>query len=408
MKNISLFIFGVLFMPTVYAWKNWAGNQNCKATIVMPKNKEELIGYIKKAKIDKKTVRAIGSGHSWSDIVCNSGYLINTDKLNKVVSVNKQKNQVTVEAGIKLSELNKKLHELNLSLSNQGAITKQSLAGAISTATHGSGKTGTLASFITKVELVDSDGNLKTLCSCENTDLFIAARTSIGSLGIMTELTVQCEPLFKVKQEYKTVSWQEFLDSYEKLVAENDYIEFYWYVNNDLVDMTITNKVSNRTRIRESKEYSIDYSYKLLAGSRGSVYMEEEIAMARARFVEAAKAARQLVQQEAQKSSLFSGILFRFVSGEQQNILSPASKQDVVYFSITTSSTIGYESFFKRYYDLMIKFKGRPHWGKINYLTKKDAQELYGDDLAQFIEIRKKLDSHGLFSNEFTKRIFGW
>jgi L-gulono-1,4-lactone dehydrogenase len=408
-KLFFLLLIGANHMVVAKRWKNWAGNQVCQATIVTPKNTQELTNVIKKARQENKHVRAFGAGHSWNNIVCTDGYLINTSKLNKVVSVDLKKNQVTVEAGIKLEDLNKKLEKLKLSLSNQGAITKQSLAGAISTATHGSGKTGTLASFITKVQLVAADGKIHNFCACENADFFSASRTSIGSLGIMTELTVQCEPLFKVIREYKTTSWQGFLSSYEELIEKNDYIQFYWDINDDTVTMTIHNRFDNKHRTTTiNNPKNIDYSHKLLAGVLNEIYMEEEIAIPRNKFIEAAKAARELVKQEYKKSSFFSGILFRFVSAESNNILSPASEQDVVYFSITTGTRTGYQDFFKHYYNHMLKYDGRPHWGKINYLTKQDAQKLYGHNFDKFIAIRKKLDPDGLFSNEFTKDIFGW
>ena len=384
-------------------WQNWAKNQSCTAQIVTPKNTQELTAIIKKAAEESATVHAFGSSHSWSDIVCVDGYLINTDKLNKVVGVDLEKKQVTVQAGIKLNDLNKELAKLDLCLSNQGAITKQSLAGAISTATHGSGTTGTLASFITNVQLLTADGSLKNFAATENSELFGAVRTSMGTLGIMTELTVQCEPLFKVQREDKKSTWNTVLKNYKKLLEDNDFMEFYWNVSDDSVDIKIHNRVSQKTKARNSGD-----SYAMLAGTLIAKYVEEEIAIPQHRFIQAAQAARELVQKEHAKNSMFDGILFRFVSGEEHNILSPASGRDVVYFSITTSSKKGYEQFYKEFYDLMLQYEGRPHWGKINYLTKTDVKKLYGTNYDQFVAARKKLDPTGMFSNNFTQRIFGW
>ena len=389
-------------MPThTKEWQNWAKNQTCNAPIVTPKNTQELTEIIKKAQ--KDTVHAFGSSHSWSDIVCVDGYLINTDKLNKVVGVDLEKKQVTVQAGIKLNDLNKELAKLDLCLSNQGAITKQSLAGAISTATHGSGKTGTLASFVTNVQLLTADGNVRNFSATENSELFNATRTSMGTLGIMTELTVQCEPLFKVQRETKTSTWNTVLKNYKKLLEDNDFMEFYCNVSDDSVDIKIHNRVSQKTKARNTGN-----SYEMLAGTLIAKYVEEEIAIPQHRFVAAAQAARQLVQKNYAKSSMFDGILFRFVSSEKDNILCPASERDVVYFSITTSSKKGYEPFYREFYDLMLQYEGRPHWGKINYLTKTDVKKLYGTHYDQFVAARKKLDPTGMFSNNFTQRIFGW
>lgn len=418
-KNIFILVTMGTMINFLHAkpWHNWANTQQCNPTIITPSTVQELITIIEKAKKEGAKVHAVGSGHSWSDIVCMDGYLINTNKLNKIISVDQANKQVTVQAGIKLYDLNEQLAQLGLCLSNQGAITKQSLAGVVSTATHGSGKTGTFASFITKVQLLTADGKLLTISETENSELFGAARTSIGSLGIMTELTVQCEPLFMVQQEKQTSTWSSFAKNYKDLLNNNDYMQSYCYAN-DNVEILMHNRVTpeeknNQTVVQKISNKlpflkNTDYSYTMLSGTLWAIYMEEEIAIPLSRFVEAANAARALIQEQSESSRMFDGILFRFVSGETQNYLSPATDRDVVFFSITTASRSGYEPFYKKFYDLMLQYNGRPHWGKINYLTKADAQKLYGGNFEKFIGIRKKLDPNGMFSNAFTKRIFGW
>lgn len=392
----------------VYAeWKNWAKNQRCTTSIVTPKNTQELIDIVKKAAQEHKTIRAYGTGHSWSNIVCNDGYILNTDKLNNIISVDKNKRQVTVQAGIKLKDLNEQLAQHGLSLSNQGAITEQSLAGVVSTATHGSGKTGTFASFITQIQLLTADGNLKTISATQNNEFFPAVRTSIGMLGIMTELTIQCEPLFQVQRTIKTMNWQQIVQEYENLLTLHDYMQFYWYVSDNSVSVLIHDRIPSEKKIDPEPQKNGN-SYSMLSGNIETIYVEEEIAIPRPYFIQAAQEAQKLVQQSFNKDKMFSGILFRFVQAEKDNILSPAADRDVVFFSITTQSTQGYEAFYKEFYTAMLKFNGRPHWGKINYLTQKDTQKLYGDNYTQFVALRKKLDPQGVFSNEFTKQVFGW
>lgn len=413
---ITLFFFIGWQRGMVKQWKNWAGNQRCTVTMVTPHTIQELISCIDQAKKEGKTIRAYGSGHSWNDIVCTDYYLINTDKLHKVIAVDLGKKQVTVQGGIKLKHLNKELAKIGLCLSNQPAITEQSLAGVVSTATHGSGKTGTMASFVTKVQLLTADGKLITISETENRDLFGAVRTSLGSLGIMTEITVQCEPLFKLHQENRTSNWNTIIKEYKQLLANNDYMQFYWNASDDSVDIILYNRVPNTTKkaslttkIKELLPFrKTDYSYKMLSDDLLVTYMEEEIALPIDRFIEAAQAAQELVRKEYQKNPLFSDILFRFVRAEKNNYLSPAANQDVVFFSITTPSIRNYEQFYQKFYHLMLNYGGRPHWAKINYLTKETAQQLYGTNFEQFIRVRKKLDPQGLFSNSFTKRIFGW
>lgn len=191
-------------------------------------------------------------------------------------------------------------------------------------------------------------------------------------------------------------------------------MQFYWNASDDTIDITTHNRFNDMNaslaqKVRNALPFkNIDYSYKMLAGTLWVIYMEEEIAIPRHNFVQAAQAVRELVKKELQKSSMFTGVLFRFVSRDPHNYLSTAGDHDVVFFSITTPSRSGYESFYKEFYNAMLPYGGRPHWGKINYLTKEDTQQLYGENYDKFVAVRKKLDPHGMFSNAFTKRVFGW
>src|SRR6185295_2294743 len=150
-------------------WSNWGKNQTCQPRkIWYPENLEELKTILKEAYNKKINVRAYGAGHSWSNIVPTSGYLINTDRLNRLLEVDLEKNQVRIEAGMPLHELNRYLEEQGLALQNLGRVTVQSIAGATATGTHGTGHTATLASFITEVELLSADGTLHTISSTQN------------------------------------------------------------------------------------------------------------------------------------------------------------------------------------------------------------------------------------------------
>ena len=185
--------------PTDAAWTNWALNQTCNPKeIVKPKSDKELINFIKKANKENSKVRVVASGHSWTDIVC-SEYLVDMQNFNKVLNIDQENKTVKVQAGMKTCDLNKELAKENLALPNQSAIDIQTIAGAVATATHGTGHTGTLSSFIKDIELVSSDGKLHKLSDNKNPDYLAAARVAIGSLGVITALTLQCEPLFELK-----------------------------------------------------------------------------------------------------------------------------------------------------------------------------------------------------------------
>lgn len=377
-------------------WNNWGKTQSCKVQhIFYPANKQELVDAVKQASKEQRTINAYGSGHSWSNIVC-ADYLINTDKLNNIIAIDKEKKRAKVQAGIKIYELNKALAKQGLALENLAATTAPSLAGIISTATHGSGHTGTLASFVSEIELITTEGNSLILSPAEHPSEFAAAVTSMGSLGVIYAITVQCVPLFKIKQQYRATSWDDVKSHYQKWHKDHDYFQFTYDPYNEEVIIYTADKVNINDK-------SGTFAYEVLGKPSHSLYKEEEIAVPIENIIEAAQATINLVKNYEKKGFTIHQILFRFVSADQNNYLSPATGRDVVYISIT-SETVN-EDFYKEFQTIMLVYKGRPHWGKINYLNYDLVHQLYGENLEKFIQVKKKLDPKNIFSPQFTKQI---
>lgn len=394
----------------MFLWKNWGGNQECYAQIIYPQNEYELIDFIQKIKNENVKVHAFGSRHSWSDIVCAKDYLIDIQNLNEIISIDKKNKIVRVQAGIKLNKLNQILAENNLALKNQAQITNQTLSGAVCTGTHGSGKSGTFASFIKEVKLLAPTGITYNISETENSHLLGASKTNIGTLGIVLEYELECRTLFKTKQEYLYCDWQTILQEYENLLNTNDFMEFSYHIKDDSVKIRVNNIVDPNT----PNTQNIDYGFNNLTGSLllnylpspGSLYFEEEIAIPRRNFLEVAQEFKNFLKKSFSKHE-FLHVLFRFANAEKNNWLIPTSEQDVVYFSITTLAQFPFEDLFKDFYDLMLRHNGRPHWAKLNYLTKEDVQKLYGQNYENFVKVRTSLDPNLIFSTDFTKRIFG-
>jgi L-gulono-1,4-lactone dehydrogenase len=433
-------------------WINWGRNQTCNPhKIFYPKSKEELRALIQEAKNNNYKIHAYGSSHAWSDIVC-SEYLINTDSLNKVLVIDKERLRVTVEGGIKLEALNKALAQEGLALENLPDMTAMSIAGLTATATHGTGHTGTLADFIEEIELLTADGTLRTLSLQQNPEHFEAARTSVGALGVIYSLTLKCVPLFKVKYSRTAITWPELQKTYKDLYNKNDYFMFLW---NPYTDKAVTysfNKTDAEPTTAANaflwfkqklflgywtgafwvqffewfphlmpkfmdflfdasqiKDY-VDYGYKLLARSHGPrdevIYEEEEIAIPIESLDKALEDVRRITDKYRKENFyvFMWGILFRFVKADTHSLLSTTSGRDTVYISITAPKVN--EAFYREFEEAMLKYKGRPHWGKINFLDSKRAKDLYGKQFEQFIKVRKELDPTGMFSNAFTERVF--
>lgn len=453
LSRFCLFFTCILFTLLDASWTNWGQNQVCSPKdILCPSNLEEIKNIIKQASQENINIRFIGSGHSWSDLVCTNGYLINTDKLNKILSIDHKSCRVKVESGIKLKDLIPKLANEGLALSNQGFITEQSIAGATATATHGSGHTGTLSDFITQVELLDSQGNMHVISDKYNSEWLPATRVSLGALGFIYSMTIQCEPLFKLSHKRKLITLPEVLAMHENLYRANDYFMFMLnpltdtvlsYTSNktakplkinylnELKESIITSKIVKYLGVRscsifpaiarqslenllhamEREEY-IDYGYKILSPLRNPVsvssYIEEEIAIPIEHFIPALLKARELYRRYSQAANGFIGVITcRFAPAQYTCYLSPSFGRETAYITINILSYFSeYENFFKEFESIMAPYSGRPHWGKFHHLDKEKIIKLYGDNAVKYNNIRKKLDPDNIFANNFIKRCF--
>ena len=120
--------------PTAH-WRNWGGNQECAAEAVdHPVDEAELVASVKAAAAAGQTVKAVGSGHSFTDIACTYGRRLELDGYNQILSVDRDRLQVTVQAGVTIQQLNRRLAELGWALPNLGDIEYQTISGAVSTA----------------------------------------------------------------------------------------------------------------------------------------------------------------------------------------------------------------------------------------------------------------------------------
>ncbi len=175
-----------------------------------------------------------GTGHSFTDIALTDGLLLRPDSLRGVVGVDRDAMTVTALAGTPLHELNTALEKLGLSLHNMGDIDEQTIAGAISTGTHGTGgRVASLSAQVAGLEMVTGDGTLLRADAEENPDVLALARLGLGALGILTSVTLRVEPLFTLEAHEAPMRWDEALDRFDELVADNDHFEMYWFPHTD-------------------------------------------------------------------------------------------------------------------------------------------------------------------------------
>ncbi|KAF5014704.1 hypothetical protein F66182_14227, partial [Fusarium sp. NRRL 66182] len=183
---------------------------------IQPQSIEEIQKAVTVARRCRRRLVTVGSGHSPSDLTCTSAWLINLDNFNRVLSVSRDTGLITVEAGIRLCDLGRELHKNGLSLPNLGSIDSQSIAGVIATGTHGSSsRHGLLSECIRGLSVTLANGQTVRCSATTNPELFRAALVSLGALGIVTEVTLQAVPAFRIEWEQSLHPLSELLDRWD-------------------------------------------------------------------------------------------------------------------------------------------------------------------------------------------------
>jgi len=204
---------------------------------------EEVADLVKAAERDGLRVKAIGSGHSFTAIGVTDGVQVRLGQLSRLLSADRATGLVTVEAGMPLHRLNRLLDDEGLGLSNLGDIDRQTVSGAISTGTHGTGRAlGGLATQVRQLQVVLGDGSVVTCSATERPELFNNARVGLGALGVVTAVTLQAEPEFALHAQERPMRLPLVLAELDELVAGNDHFEFFWFPH---TDQTLT-KCNNR------------------------------------------------------------------------------------------------------------------------------------------------------------------
>ncbi|MFJ5803673.1 D-arabinono-1,4-lactone oxidase [Streptomyces decoyicus] len=432
--------------PTAGPWRNWAGNVTARpARSVAPASTEELAAAVRAAAEDGLTVKAAGSGHSFTPAAATDGLLVRPDRLTGIRRIDREAGTVTVAAGTPLKRLNETLAAHGLSLANMGDIMEQTVSGAAATGTHGTGRdSASIAAQITALELVTADGSVLTCSAAENPDVFAAARLGLGALGVVSELTFAVEPEFLLTAREEPMAFDEVTARFDELVAENEHFEFYWFphtgscntkrnnrsqgpaappgkVSGWVEDELLSNGVFQlvctigravpaaipgiakiSSRALSARTYT-DIPYKVFTSPRRVRFVEMEYALPRAAAVAALGELKALVERSDFKVSF--PVEVRTAPADDIT-LSTASGRDTVYLAVHMYRGTPYEAYFAAAERIMTAHDGRPHWGKLHtrdaaYLA--DAYPRFGE----FTAVRERLDPERRFANAYLRRVLG-
>ena len=428
------------------SWKNWAGDQRCAPSeIACPTSEDELAQTVAQAAARGLPVRAAGSGHSFTDIACTDGLLIDTSGMQRVIDADAESGLLTVQAGIKLHALGPLNAGRGLALENQGDIDRQALAGALATATHGTGaRFGNLSTRVLGMRLVTASGAVLDVTHQSDPEGLLAARVSLGALGIVSQLTIECVPLYTLRRHDKPLPLVEVLDRLDEHVEGNDHFEFFLWpytrtamtrsttrsdappvptahwkraVQERLIENQALNLVCrvgrrfpsqvprlNRLIASAMSEARVeDRAYKVYATRRDVRFTETEYAIPRQHAREALERALSLIERRGLP------ILFpfevRFAAGDDA-LLSTAHERETCYIAAHQYTGMEFESFFRGFEEIMDSYGGRPHWGKRHYQTAGTLRERY-PQWDRFQAVRARLDPDGVFANDYTRRVLG-
>jgi L-gulono-1,4-lactone dehydrogenase len=429
-------------------WTNWARTETVTPVrIETPSSADGVAAAVKSAVSEGLPVKAVGAGHSFTGAAVAPGVQLRLDHLDRLIEVDAVTGLVTVEAGIPLHRLNPLLAEHGLAMEILGDIDKQTIAGAISTGTHGSGtEFRSISHQVRALELVLADGSVVTCSPDERPELFAAGRLGLGALGVITKVTLQTVPLFALRVHDAAMPLAEVLDRAHELAGANDHFEFFWFPWTDTAltrrferlpgdvplaplgwwsrevdDKFITNvgletlcRVGTRfpgrvpalnrliTRAISGREFT-DLSFNVFASHRNVRFREGEYAVPRAALIPTLRELKAWIEKHDEPVAFPFEI--RFVRSDDI-WLSPAHERDVAYLAFHQYHRMPHERFFQACYDILGAAGGRPHWGKMHGLDAAGLAERY-PRFADFVALRDGLDPTGVFANPYLDRVLG-
>src|SRR4051812_31813717 len=224
-------------------WRNWAGNQEATVDVVHPGSADEVAELLGKAAADGRRVRPIGSGHSFTAVGLPQDVQLVADRLTGISEVTDD-GLVTVGAGTPLHRLNAELARRGWAMTNLGDIDRQTVAGALSTGTHGTGAAfGGLATQLRGLELVTPAGEILRCDAEQHADVFTAARVGLGALGVLTSVTLQAVPAFALRAVEGPGTLGRALAEFDELMTSTDHVEFYWFPHTDAILLKCNTRV---------------------------------------------------------------------------------------------------------------------------------------------------------------------
>ncbi len=400
---------------------NWSGSITFTPDrAAEPRSEREVVRSVKKARRQGRGVRPVGSGHSSTPLMNTEDVLVSLDRMAGVVEADPEQGWAKVLPGTGLRALGEELAGHGLAMENLGDVDYQAIAGAIGTGTHGSGITlGNLSSTLIGGRLVDGQGEVLPFGfdagqehpGMEPDDLLRAAQVSLGSLGVMTSLTLRLEQAYELHRQNWTTHIDWVLENFEELIETNRSVDFYWYPRSDMAQVRMLNKPGEEPELTpEGEPYSTlkkdvtGPSYEIIPNDRHLHFEEMEYMLPLDTQLETFRRIRERIKAE-HRHLVGWRVLVRTIAPDRA-MLSNAQDRRTMTIALLQNNTLPHEQYHADIEPYFWEAGGRPHWGKKHSLTAAELAPLY-PDWEQYQRLRRRMDPEGVFMNDYLRTLFG-
>lgn len=400
------------------AWTNWVGNQSFtpKSTIAVA-SEADVQRRVTEAVENGHGVSTDGAGHSFTPIVETDGVLLDLSKLAGIISIDKDRFLVKAGPRTTIAEFGEPLWEQGLSLSNQGDIDAQAIAGAIATATHGSGRRlPNLSAALEGARLVDGMGNVIEVSRDHNSDLLPALQTSIGILGIMTEVTIKVAPAYELHARTDIMKYDEVMERFDSDVEDYRHFGLFWMPTDESARLyNLEGAGADDCVVKRYREVELGTNREGLPphqriGPAYQIYpMVYDPNFHEVEYFLPLEHAREILDQMRRLMMRWLPLSvypleIRVVAGDEA-WMSPNYQRDNLVVSISGEPGQEYWPYLRACDSLFAEYRGRPHWGKLHFMTADRVARLF-PRYQDFVDVRRRLDPKGIFLNDHTRALF--
>jgi FAD/FMN-containing dehydrogenase len=386
------------------SWTNWSGRWRGRPNALhFVRSESDAQALVEHARSTGQTLRVAGAGHSHSPLVPNDGIIVDASGLAGVISTDPQAQRAWVWAGTRIYALGRPLHDAGLALINQGDIDRQAIAGAVATGTHGTGtRLKNLSATVTGAQIVLASGELVHCSAQSHPDLWQVARLNLGAAGLITRLELQLQNPYRLHEHSWSTPFEELAADLTSLATQTRHFEFFWYPHNDTAVAKSIEETSAAARYPLAEEGSrLAWSFEVLPNHRPQRHTEMEYSVPAADGPACLKELRTMIRSDF--PDLRWPVEYRTLAADDV-WLSTAYQRETVTLSVHQDINEDDQPYFRACEEIFLAYRGRPHWGKVNYLDAEKMVQAH-PRWTDWWRVRDEVDPDGMFLNDYLSRL---